>query len=118
LFNKPDQHFIYEQFKISHLNQQPVSSRLASGLKSVLFGSRGRPDDSLAGFFIAQWRKLASANGAMKKPRGAIAHREALGKALAGERIAAARAGNPIRVTYKENKLSQNFRELFMSKNG
>jgi hypothetical protein len=37
---------------------------------------------------------------------------EALGKALAGERIAAARAGNPIRVTHKENKLSQNFQNL------
>jgi len=43
---------------------------------------------------------------------------EGLLKALAGERIAAARAGNPIRVTHKEIKLSHNFRELFMSKNG
>jgi len=26
--------------------------------------------------------------------------------------------GNPIPVTHKKNKVSQNFRELFMSKNG
>jgi len=53
-------------------------------LKSVQSGSRSRPDNSLAGFFLGGAREIAHRRGKTKMARGAIADREDSGKPLAG----------------------------------
>ena len=79
MFNKFNAVLLLPGQIIRHLIQRPALGHQGIGLKSVLSGSQARPDDS-RGFLCLVARELARRRGQMKKTRGAIAHREALGK--------------------------------------